>query len=1012
MDPAQLASAASKGVIPAVSKLGSVLGARLHKKHLTTLQDAVKAAATSVLASPLDRSSDIDDAGIVAFCQSPAFADACYQALLIEAAAPTHSSEEVLRDLINGQLQFYVARDAAKTWSPYIAAVLMQTASTTMSHDTFRGLLSESRLQAEAHARIVEQLLGGISHRLTIIEQVAKAYKQDDIDAFEKKYRSQVQARYRKLTPPNFGSPRSVPFSKVYVAPSLQCDENPISLGDFIAQINRTVVVGDPGGGKTTLATRIILDATRPAGLYGKNTQLTPFIVTLREYAARKDAQPMSIVEFLEETLKARFQMGDIPPRLTDFLLSTGRSILVFDGLDELLDTTSRREVVEDVELCCSLYSTSPALVTSRAVGYDEAPLDPELYQVFRLAKFSGAQVQEYAEKWFRNSADIPADERAGIAIQFIKESGSVADLTTNPLMLSLMCNLYRGERYIPRNRPELYEKCATLLFERWDKQRKIVVPLPIEAHVRPAMMAIAYRILESPSLQEGVPRPQLEDMAASYLLQAKYDKEERARSTASKFIDFCTGRAWVFTNTGSTESSELYQFTHRTFLEFFAAAHLARTRGTPTELAEILLPRVAAAEWDVVSQLAVQIMAKHLDGAADELLDLALEFQHMQEGRRRYNVLAFAARCLAFLVPREVTVRRVTSELVRVAFDEDVLTSAASDRGLGSRPSPNELMCTLFEVAEENHEPALEAVREGVSSAVKDGSRIALDFCSSGFSTAMHGERVSSTVDGQWMTSLREVARSTGHRLAKAKDALFLAQRVGAMNAFEAGLISASELLSSHHCRYAFLPAGDSAILADVMPEAVRFLTGRSRRATDGGVWDEWAVNVVEQVESELPPWFAVTELSAAYEGHVRRYNGVPDGALFQGLSSRSTEDPRLSLAELIFVLSSVEAQIVFGDDPISRSRRYIGSPEHPFVDTVLVSPDRSSPDVSGVRQRRSWAFGGDAREFSRVFRHAERAVGRLEITDSSFAGVCFVLRGCIGHWVGVIDQSRGRRG
>ena len=45
--------------------------------------------------------------------------------------------------------------------------------------------------------------------------------------------------------------------------------------------------------------------------------------------------------------------------------------------------------------------------------------------------------------------------------------------------MLGLMCNLYRIDGYIPRNRPEIYEKCSVMLFERWDKSRGIVVPLP-----------------------------------------------------------------------------------------------------------------------------------------------------------------------------------------------------------------------------------------------------------------------------------------------------------------------------------------------------------------------------------------------------------------------------------------------------------------------------------------------------------------------------------------------------
>ena len=47
----------------------------------------------------------------------------------------------------------------------------------------------------------------------------------------------------------------------------------------------------------------------------------------------------------------------------------------------------------------------------------------------------------------------------------FISESASVADLRSNPLMLALLCILYRGAGSLPRNRTEVYEQCASMLY-------------------------------------------------------------------------------------------------------------------------------------------------------------------------------------------------------------------------------------------------------------------------------------------------------------------------------------------------------------------------------------------------------------------------------------------------------------------------------------------------------------------------------------------------------------------
>jgi hypothetical protein len=133
--------------------------------------------------------------------------------------------------------------------------------------------------------------------------------------------------------------------------------------------------------------------------------------------------------------------------------------------------------------------------------------------------------------------------------------------------MLALMCNIYRGESYIPTNRPDVYEKCAVMLFERWDKGRGIRVTLPIEAHIRPAMMHLAHWIYADEALQSGVTEQRLVAKTTDYLCPKRFEDRDEAEGAAKQFIEFCRGRAWVFTDTGTTkEGDRLYQFTHRTF--------------------------------------------------------------------------------------------------------------------------------------------------------------------------------------------------------------------------------------------------------------------------------------------------------------------------------------------------------------------------------------------------------------------------------------------------------------
>ena len=66
-----------------------------------------------------------------------------------------------------------------------------------------------------------------------------------------------------------------------------------------------------------------------------------------------------------------------------------GRGVVIFDGLDELLDTSRRADVTARVERFCAEYPLAAVLVTSRQIGYDEARLDDRQFTTYRLGGFT-----------------------------------------------------------------------------------------------------------------------------------------------------------------------------------------------------------------------------------------------------------------------------------------------------------------------------------------------------------------------------------------------------------------------------------------------------------------------------------------------------------------------------------------------------------------------------------------------------------------------------------------------
>lgn len=260
-----------------------------------------------------------------------------------------------------------------------------------------------------------------------------------------------------------------------------------------------------------------------------------------------------------------------------------------------------------------------------------------------------------------------------GLASTFLDESAAVPDLRANPLMLSLMCILYRGEGSLPRNRAEVYEQCSTLLFRKWDARRRIHSELRAGHHLEPALRHLAWWLFSRDQPQPIVTERELISETTAFLRVVGFENEVEAREAAAEFVSFCRGRMWVFSDTGTTrDGSRLYSFTHRTFLEFFAAAQLAYSCDTPEQLARILAPRAARQEWEVVSELALQIKDNTSNRGAQRIYATMLGERRRRTAAGRGGILQFLARCLRSVDPPPPTIRELCNEIFGRFFAGD----------------------------------------------------------------------------------------------------------------------------------------------------------------------------------------------------------------------------------------------------------------------------------------------------------------------------------------------------
>jgi hypothetical protein len=500
----------------------------------------------------------------------------------------------------------------------------------------------------------------------------------EEIEKFERSLRSELAHRSERINPPSVRGEREVPMDAIYVNPSFGAAGRRLELRDLIPQAHRLVVLGSPGAGKSTFARRLCLAVARGDLPVTAGAKGLIIFLELRTYARETAEQPASLQAWLTTYIETRLGMA-VPERALETLLGLGRLGVVFDGLDELPQVGRRREIRDDIDSFARNHPLAPVIVTSRLVGYEHASM-PAPFQTSHLQDFDDSQVEEYAHKWFRYQAldkdEAHLDQAKTNAETFLIESSVAArDLRANPLMLGLMCVLYRGQGYIPRHRPELYGQCATYLFETWDKHRGIEVVRPVEDLLRPALRHLAAWIYSNAGLQDGVTAQAAIRRTTRFLQEQRFADAVRAERAARDFIEFCRGRAWVFSDVGADAlDQDLFQFTHRTFLEFFAAEQLLNDLETTDGLYSVLSPKIKRGDWEVVTELAVHMKQMQKLGSADDIAERLLAKDLTPAQTRR--VLAFLGRML-----RNVAFRPPTLELIVNAV-MDAVTDAARRRG------------------------------------------------------------------------------------------------------------------------------------------------------------------------------------------------------------------------------------------------------------------------------------------------------------------------------------------
>lgn len=439
---------------------------------------------------------------------------------------------------------------------------------------------------------------------------------------FQKRYFHALNEGHKWLkligiyNPADLQSPR---LQEVYISLRLNtAKESPTLVWDhvFDDKEKHMVILGQPGAGKSTLLDYLTLVFTGHIKhpLRPKIGNPLPIFVRLRDLGKSDSKQTLlSLIESAET-----IDLKNIPSGYFERHLKRGNCIVLFDGLDEVLDEASHKHAVKEIRAFANEYSENWIVVTCRVAGWQGQLPN---FKQYTVREFDRDDVRQFIGAWYREVTRTAEINRLGVSpkAEVVREAEAKAYRTSlhqsellwnallknesllriarTPLILSLVTLVHKTrEKDLPRGRERLYRECLDILLDIWDSKDK-GLPQP-----------------------EGAPSPKdklhiLKNIAFHFLVNdiLEMDKDgltelvNPLRSSLTKPIDASSLIQQIYERSGVLVEQAIgkYGFAHRALHDYLATSYISE-QGLDT----LLIDHASEERWREVILIAIGLVS------------------------------------------------------------------------------------------------------------------------------------------------------------------------------------------------------------------------------------------------------------------------------------------------------------------------------------------------------------------------------------------------------------------